>query len=183
MKRVCVYCGSREGARPAYSAMARRLGELLAGKGIGLVYGGMRAGLMGEVADAVLDGGGEVIGIIPEILAEQGLGHPRVRDLRTVSSMPARKGMMAELADAFIVLPGGVGTWEEFFEIWSWATLGLHDKPCGILNVEGYYDRLIEFLDQAVAEEFLKEKNRAMVLVDDSPERLLDRLARFGKEN
>ncbi len=183
MKRLCVYCGSREGARPAYRAAARRIGELLAGKGIGLVYGGMRAGLMGEVADAALDGGGEVIGIIPQILAEQGLGHPRVHDLRIVSSMTARKGMMAELADAFVVLPGGVGTWEEFFEIWSWATLGLHEKPCGILNVESYYDRLVDFLDAAVEEGFLKEKNRALVLVDDAPERLLERLARFRNSN
>jgi len=179
MKRVCVYCGSREGARPDYRESARRVGRLLAGRGIGLVYGGMRAGLMGEVADAVLDGGGEVTGIIPEILAERGLGHPRITDLRIVASMTARKGMMAELADAFVVLPGGVGTMEEFFEIWSWATLGLHGKPCGLLNVEGYYARLIDFLDAAVAEGFLKEKNRALVLVDDSPERLLDRLAAF----
>ena len=179
MKRVCVYCGSRDGALPAYREAARHLGETLVRRRVSLIYGGMKAGLMGQIADTVLGGGGEVTGIIPRVLADRGEAHARLTELRVVDSMTERKAMMASMSYAFVVLPGGVGTLEEFFEIWSWATLGLHQKPCGILNVENYYGPLIGFLDDAVAQGFLKEKNRARVLVDESPERLLDRLARL----
>lgn len=178
MKRICVYCGSRNGARPAYRAAARQLGETFLARRISLVYGGMKGGLMGEIADTVLGGGGEVIGIIPRTLADRGEGHEYLTELWVVDSMTERKGMMASLSDAFVVLPGGVGTLEEFFEIWSWATLGLHRKPCGILNVESYYDRLIQFLDDAVAQGFLTAKHRARVIVEEEPERLLDRFAK-----
>jgi len=173
MNRVCVYCGSSSGARPEYMRAARRLGRVLAGSGLGLVYGGATVGIMGEVADAALGQGGEVIGVIPERFADRGLAHPELSQIHVVSSMHERKALMADLSDAFIALPGGIGTIEEFFEALTWAQLGIHGKPCGLLNVCGYYDKLLDFLDHVVAQRFLREQHRAMVLVAETPEQLL----------
>ena len=176
MKRVCVFCGSSIGNDPAYRTMAVTVGGLLAKRGIGLVYGGGNVGLMGIVADAALRAGGEVIGVIPHALNEREIAHAGVTDLRIVDSMHTRKAMMAELADAFIAMPGGVGTFEEFFEAVTWTQLGLHRKPCGLLNVSGFYTPLAAFIDHAVTEGFIKPIHRAIVVVDDDPERLLDTL-------
>ena len=177
MKRVCVYCGSSPGNQPIYREMAEAMGALLARRGIGLVYGGGNVGLMGIVADAALAGGGEVIGVIPGALADREIAHAGVRDLRVVDSMHTRKALMAELSDAFIAMPGGVGTFEEFFEAVTWTQLGVHRKPCGLLNVGGFYTPLAAFIDQAVTEGFIKPIHRAMIVVDDDPERLLNSLA------
>lgn len=177
MKRVCVYCGSSIGNQPIYREMAEAMGALLARRGIGLVYGGGNVGLMGVVADAALAGGGEVIGVIPHALANREIAHAGVTDLRVVDSMHTRKALMAELSDAFIAMPGGVGTFEEFFEAVTWTQLGVHRKPCGLLNVGGFYSPLAAFIDQAVDEGFIKPIHRAMIVVDDDPERLLDSLA------
>jgi uncharacterized protein (TIGR00730 family) len=176
MNRVCVFCGSSPGASPVYAEAARGLGPLLVERGLGLVYGGGRVGLMGTVADAVLAAGGEVIGVIPYALEAREVAHTGLTELRVVDTMHDRKALMSELADGFIALPGGIGTLDEWFEIWTWAQLGLHRKPCGILNVAGYYDPLLAFLDRSVEERFLREVHRAMVLVDDDPARLLDRM-------
>jgi uncharacterized protein (TIGR00730 family) len=179
MKRVCVFCGSSPGTRPEYGAVARWLGAVLARRGIGLVYGGAGVGIMGMVADAVLAEGGEVIGVIPRSLVEREVAHPALTEQHVVGSMHERKAMMAELADAFVALPGGLGTLEELFEVWTWGLLGLHAKPFGLLDVEGYYRPLVAFLDHGVVEGFIREPHRAMVLVDENPELLLDRLARY----
>jgi len=178
MKRVCVYCGSSPGNQPIYREMAEAMGGLLARRGLGLVYGGGNVGLMGIVADATLAGGGEVIGVIPAALADREVAHAGVTDLRVVDSMHTRKALMAELSDAFIAMPGGVGTFEEFFEAVTWTQLGVHRKPCGLLNVGGFYTPLAAFIDQAVTEGFIKPIHRAMIVVDDDPERLLNSLAR-----
>jgi uncharacterized protein (TIGR00730 family) len=177
MKRICVYCGSNTGNQPIYREMADAMGALLARRGIGLVYGGGNVGLMGIVADAALTGGGEVIGVIPGALADREIAHAGVTDLRVVDSMHTRKALMAELSDAFIAMPGGVGTFEEFFEAVTWTQLGVHRKPCGLLNVGGFYSPLAAFIDQAVTEGFIKPIHRAMIVVDDDPERLLNSLA------
>jgi uncharacterized protein (TIGR00730 family) len=177
LKRVCVYCGSREGSRPAYARAARDLGAALAARGIGLVYGGGRIGLMGIVADAVLAEGGSVTGVIPRALVSKEVAHLDLKDLRVVGSMHERKALMAELSDAFIALPGGFGTLEEMFEVLTWAQLRFHQKPCGLLNVEGFYDGLLSFLDHAVSEDFIRARLRASVLVETDPFRLLDLLA------
>lgn len=169
---VCVFCGSSTGSRPAYADTARRVGSALAQRGLGLVYGGGRVGLMGVVADAALAAGGRVIGVIPEPLATKELAHTGLTELRVVATMHQRKALMAELSDGFLALPGGVGTFEEFFEILTWAVLGLHHKPVGLLNVEGYYDPLRALLDHAVAERFLRPEHRALVTVSDQPETL-----------
>jgi uncharacterized protein (TIGR00730 family) len=179
MRRVCVFCGSSTGVRPEYVAAARALGALLAERGIGLVYGGGAVGLMGALADAALAAGGEVIGVIPHALVARELAHNGVGDLRVVATMHERKALMNELADGFVALPGGLGTLEEIFEAWSWAQLGSHTKPCALLNVAGYYDALLAFLDHAVREQFLRPEHRAMLLVDDDPARLLDRCASY----
>jgi hypothetical protein len=179
MKRVCVFCGSSSGARAEYHAAARRTGEAIVRRGLGLVYGGGGIGLMKRVADAVLAAGGEVIGVIPQSLMAKELGHREVADLRVVASMHERKAMMAELSDAFIALPGGYGTLEEFCEVVTWSQLGLHAKPCGLLNVKGYYDALAALLDHAVNEQFLRPEHRGLVLVDEDPEGLLEQLARY----
>ena len=179
MRRVCIFCGSSKGARDVYVAAARAMGAALTRRHIGLVFGGGRVGLMGVVADTVLAAGGEVIGVIPEALVAKELAHNGVGDLRVVSSMHERKALMAELADAFVALPGGYGTFEEFCEVVTWAQLGLHRKPCGLLNVEGFYDPLLAFFDHAVAERFVRPAHRALVLEEGDPERLLDRLADF----
>jgi uncharacterized protein (TIGR00730 family) len=175
MKRLCVFCGSNLGRHPAYAEAAQDLARALVTRKIDLVYGGARVGVMGVLADAVLAAGGHVIGVIPQGLVEQEVAHTGVPDLRVVASMHERKLVMAELSDGFIALPGGLGTLEELFEILTWAQLGLHRKPCGLLNIRGYYRRLIDFLDHAVAEQLLKAEYRALLLVEERPERLLDR--------
>jgi uncharacterized protein (TIGR00730 family) len=177
MKRVCIFCGSSAGARSIYRESARAMGNALVQRGIGLVYGGGRVGLMGAVADAVLEGGGEVIGVIPEPMVTRELAHHGVTQLRIVHSMHERKMTMAELADAFVALPGGLGTFEEFCEIITWAQLGLHRKPCGILNVESYYAPLLELFDRGVTEGFIYPANRRLILEETDAGRLLDLLA------
>ena len=176
VRRVCVYCGSGVGGQDGYAEAARALGRALVERGMGLVFGGGRIGMMGVLAQTVLAGGGEAIGVIPKDLMDKGLGLTSVTSLRVVETMHARKALMAELADAFIAMPGGFGTAEEFFEALTWAQLGLHTKPCGLLNVHGYFDDLIRFVDHAVHEQFIDPANRCLLLVDDSPERLLDKL-------
>ena len=177
MKRVCVFCGSSPGARPGYRAAAEALGAAIAKRGLGLVYGGAHVGLMGVVADAALAQGGEVIGVLPRSLEAKELAHRNLSALYVVESMHERKALMAELSDAFVALPGGIGTLEETFEAWTWTQLGLHEKPCALLDVEGYYGSLQQFLDRAVAERFVRPEHRSMLLVEDDPERLLDALS------
>lgn len=179
LARVCVYCGANPGRDPAYAGAARAMGTILAQRGIGLVTGGGRVGLMGVVAEAALAAGGEVIGIIPEALMRKELAHASLTRLEVTASMHERKARMAELADAFVALPGGLGTFEELFEIWTWAQLGWHAKPCGVLNVAGYYDKLVGFVDHAADEGFLRPQHRAMLVVESDPDRLLDRFARY----
>ena len=177
MKRICVFCGSDRGVRPDYADAARRLAATLASRRLALVYGGGRVGLMGEIANAMLDAGGEVVGVIPRSLYEMEVAHTGVTDLRVVDSMHERKAMMAELSDGFIALPGGMGTLEELFEVLTWAQLGFHQKPCGLLDVAGYFEHLIEFLGHAVGERFLRAEHRGLLLVETCPDALLDRLA------
>lgn len=179
MKSICVFCGSSMGQRPAYKQAAETLGKTIASRGLGLVYGGGNVGLMGIVADAVLALGGEVIGVIPEFLVAKEIAHNGLTTLHVVDSMHERKTKMADLADGFIALPGGFGTLEEFCEILTWAQLGLHQKPCGLLNVEGYFDPLLKLFDQAVTEEFLKPALRSLVLEATNPEHLLDLFASY----
>ncbi len=182
VNRVCVFCGSKAGRRPAYQEAAVRLGKALAARRIGLVYGGATPGLMGTIADTVLAGHGEVIGVIPDRMVAREIAHQRLSQLRVVSSMHERKALMVELADAFIALPGGYGTLDEFSEVAAWAQLRLHRKPCGLLNVERFFDSLLAYLDHAVAEGFLKPEHRALILADSEPERLLDLISRNGQE-
>jgi uncharacterized protein (TIGR00730 family) len=170
---VCVFCGSSQGARPSYAEAARRVGAALAGHGLGLVYGGGRVGLMGVVADAALAGGGRVVGIIPEPLATEEVAHDGLDELFVVPGMHERKALMAARAAGFLMLPGGIGTLEEFFEIVTWAALGLHRKPIGILNVEGYFDPLLALLDHAVAERFARPENVAALLISSDPEAIV----------
>ncbi|HSS97807.1 MAG TPA: TIGR00730 family Rossman fold protein [Terriglobales bacterium] len=179
LKRICVFCGSNTGARAAYVEAAENLGKLLAKRGIGLVYGGGKVGLMGKIADSVMASGGEVIGVIPQSLMRKEIAHAGLTDLRVVDSMHQRKALMAELSDGFIALPGGFGTFEEICEIVTWAQLGLHAKPCGILNVEGYYDHLLGLFDHAVAEKFLRPENRALVIASKSPTEMLNHLTNY----
>jgi len=179
MQHLCVFCGSSPGANSQYAELARHLGALLARRGVGLVYGGGNVGLMGVLADAVLKDGGHVIGVIPQALVDLEVAHTGLPDLRVVASMHERKALMADLADGFIALPGGIGTLEEFCEILTWAQLGLHQKPCGLINVAGYFDHLMAFLDHAVSERFLRPEHRAMVLVEADAETLLDRFAAY----
>ena len=174
MKRVCVFCGSSAGSRPEYRACAEELGAELTRRGIGLVFGGGNVGLMGAIADSVLQAGGEAIGVIPEHLMNREIGHKRLAKLHVVRSMHERKAMMADLSDAFVALPGGFGTLEEFCEVLTWSQLGLHEKPCGIVNVLGYYTPLLTMLDHAVDQRFLKAQNRGLVLARDTPADLMD---------
>jgi len=178
MTRLCVYCGSSVGARPEYADAARELGAVLADRGIGLVFGGGKIGLMGVLADTMVAAGVEVIGVIPEALVARELAHPAVADLRVVGSMHERKALMADLADGFIALPGGLGTLEELFEALTWAQLGLHGKPCGLLDVAGFYDDLARFLDRTVEDGFVASASRARLVVDTDPARLVERLVR-----
>ena len=187
MKRICVFCGSNAGHDPRYRAEADRLGRLLAGRGIELVYGGGNVGLMGIIADACLGAGGTVIGVIPEALigkevAGRVVDHRGLTRLEVVDSMHTRKARMAELADGFIALPGGFGTFEEFCEVLTWGQLGFHVKPMGLLNVNGFYDPLLALFERAVAEGFLREENRAMALAADDIESLLTALAAYRPE-
>lgn len=176
---LCVYCGSSPGRRSEYVEGAQSLARLLAGEGIELVYGGASVGVMGVLADAVLTEGGDVIGIIPEDLVEEEVAHEGLTELHVVDSMHDRKARMADFSDGFVALPGGLGTIEELFEVLTWAQLGFHQKPCGLLNVCGYYDQLSGFLDHAVSEQFLKEKHRSMLMIEEKPEQLLRRFQRY----
>lgn len=175
MKAVCVFCGSSPGNDPAYTRAARLLSHTLAERSLTLVYGGGHVGLMGVVADAALEAGGEVIGVMPKALVDREIGHTGLTKLHVVHSMHERKALMSELSEGFIALPGGNGTLEEFFEVLTWAQLGEHDKPCGLLNVAAYYDPLLKVFDQMVARSFLKEVHRKLVLVEEEPSTLLDR--------
>ena len=178
--RICVFCGSNMGASEVYAEAARGLGRLFAKQGIALVYGGGSVGLMGEVADAVLSAGGEVIGVIPHALWAREVGHRGLTDLRIVETMHERKATMADLSDAFIALPGGLGTMEEIFEIWTWAQLGLHEKPLGFLDVGGFYAPLMAFLDSAVRARFVKEPHRSIAMIDNDAESLLQRFEEWA---
>ena len=180
LRRICVFCGSSFGSRPVYREAAEAVGRLLCQRGIELVYGGGNVGLMGAMADACLDGGGRVIGVIPQALVEKEVAHLGLTELRVVRSMHERKFLMADLSDAFMALPGGYGTWDEFCEMLTWSQLGIQRKACGLLNVSGYYDSFLEFGDRAVSEGFLKDVNRGLMLSDDDPALLLDRLASFS---
>ncbi len=178
-RRICIFCGSSLGNRPVYRAAAERMGRLLVDRGIELVYGGGNIGLMGVIADTVLGRGGKVIGVIPESLMAKEVGHRGLTELRVVSSMHERKAVMSDLSDGFIALPGGFGTLEEFSEVVTWSQLGLQSKPCALLNVERYYDPLLELFDHAVREGFLNTANRRLVPDDEDPGQLLQKMAAF----
>ncbi|WP_394828699.1 TIGR00730 family Rossman fold protein [Pendulispora albinea] len=177
--RICVFCGSSAGKRPDYMEAARAFGHLLATRGIGLVYGGASVGMMGAVADAALAAGGEVIGVIPRALVDREIAHKGLTDLRVVESMHERKALMAELSNGFVSLPGGTGTLEEAFEVWTWGVLGFHKKACAWLNVAGYYDALMAAIDRMASEGFLKEEHRHMVLVDSDADKLVTQIANY----
>ncbi len=176
---ICVFCGSNAGINGAYLEAAQLVGRGLAQRGVRVVYGGGRVGMMGAVADAARDAGGEVVGVIPQAIFDLEIGHTGIDDLRVVGSMHERKALMAELADAFVALPGGIGTLEELFEVFTWAQLGIHAKPLGLLDVAGYYRPLVAFLDHSVAEGFLRPETRTMLAVDDDFDALLDALERW----
>jgi uncharacterized protein (TIGR00730 family) len=176
MKSITVFCGSNSGFRNAYAEAARTLARIFAQNSIRLIYGGGNVGLMGIIADEVMRAGGEVVGIIPDSLDKKEVGHRGITELRVVSSMHERKALMAELADGFIAMPGGIGTFEEFFEILTWAQLGFHEKPCAILNIAGYYDGLLALCDNAVSEGFLRPAHRQLILEDSNPEFLLEKM-------
>jgi uncharacterized protein (TIGR00730 family) len=178
LRSVTVYCGSNPGADPAFAGGTRALATLLADSGIRVVYGGGHVGLMGLLADTAMAAGGEVVGVMPQALIDREIGHKGLSDLRVVGSMHERKALMAELADAFIALPGGIGTLEELIEVYTWSQLGMHRKPLGVLNVNGYYDALGAFLDVAVEQRFMRAEQREFLLFDPDPEALLARLAR-----
>ena len=177
MRRICVFCGSSPGAQPAYAEAARAMGRALVARGLGLVYGGGSVGLMGIVADAVLEAGGDVQGVIPDYLLKMEVGHDGCSELHVTGSMHDRKRLMFELADGFVAMPGGLGTFEEIFEVLTWAQLGMHDKPCGLLDVAGYWQPVVAALDHAVAERFVRSQHRALLMAESSPEALLDAFA------
>lgn len=174
MRRICIFCGSNPGNDPMYTTMAQAMGKALADRGLGMVYGGAAVGLMGRTADAALAGGAEVIGVLPRALSEKELAHPGLSELHIVESMHERKALMAELSDGFIALPGGIGTFEEICEVFTWSQLGFHEKPCGLLNVGGYYDCFLDMLDNAVAQGFLKQSHRSILYASQKPETLLE---------
>ena len=178
-RKICVFTGSRHGVRPEYTEFAKGLGRELVARGYGLVYGGGNVGLMTVIADTVLELNGHVTGVIPNSLVDKEVAHQGLSDLRVVDSMHERKALMAELSDGFIAMPGGIGTMEEFFEVLSWAQLGIHEKPCGLLNAGGYYDRLIQFLDHGVAQGFIKPEHRALMVVESDPGALLGRFEKM----
>src|SRR5215208_4700971 len=179
MRRLCVFSGSSPGGHPDYAQAAEELGRALAAQRIGLVYGGAHVGLMGAIADAALDAGGEVVGVIPQALVDREIAHTGLTDLHVVGSMHERKAKMAELADGFIALPGGMGTLEELFEVYTWTQLGLHSKPLGLLDVRGYYDELVAFLDHTVEERFMTVEHREMLVVEERAEALLEAFRRW----
>jgi len=179
VRRVCVYAGSNPGSDPAYAEAARAFAAELAAREIGLVYGGGKVGLMGVLADTILAHGGEAIGVMPQALIDREIGHPGLTELKVVDSMHERKALMAELSDAFVAVPGGIGTLEELIEVYTWSQLGIHQKACGVLNVDGYYDHLALFLDHAVQRGFLRPQHRAVLSVAAEPAELLDRLAAY----
>lgn len=179
MKSICVFCGSNPGNDPVYADAARAMGVEIARRGMVLVYGGGAVGLMGIVADAALAAGGEVHGVIPRALREKEVGHHHLTRLEIVETMHIRKARMAELSEGFIAMPGGIGTFEELFEIWTWGQLGIHDKPLAFLNVAGFYDPLATFLDNTVEAGFLKQTHRAMTITDTEPATLLDRMEQY----
>ncbi len=179
-RRLCVFCGSSTGTRPAYTAAAVTLADAMTAAGVGLVYGGGAVGLMGVVADAILERGGEAIGVIPRALADREIAHAGLTELHIVRSMHERKALMADLADAFIAMPGGFGTFEEFCEVVTWTQLGLHPKRCGLLNVEGYYDALLAQFDRAAADGFVRPGNRRIVIAGADPAALVDAVLRPG---
>ena len=182
MRRVCVFCGSKSGDRPMYADVTRRLGTALVQRGLTLVYGAGHIGLMGILADTVLQAGGEVIGVIPQALVDRELAHTGLTQLHVVATMHQRKALMADLADGFAALPGGFGTGDELFEILTWSQLGLHGKPAGLLNVAGYFTPLLAWLDHAVGEQFLRPEHRRLLMEAEEPERLLDLLLHFRPE-
>ncbi len=179
MQRICVFSGSSPGAHPDYVRSAEELARALAAQGLGLVYGGASVGLMGALADAMLDAGGEAVGVIPQTLVDREIAHPGLSELRVVSSMHERKALMAELADGFVALPGGMGTLEELFEVYTWTQLGLHAKPLGLLDVRAYYAKLVGFLDHAVEERFMIVEHREMLVVEQRAEALLEGFRRW----
>ncbi len=179
MKSICVFCGSNPGTNPVYMKTAEKLGLFLAEKGVSVVYGGGRVGLMGQVADTVMENGGKVIGIIPHSLAEKEVAHQGLTELHVVDSMHTRKAMMAEYSDGFIALPGGFGTFEELCEIITWAQLGFHSKPCGFLNIEGYYDPLVELFDKATREKFVRVEHRKLVLIENEIEKIFEAMINY----
>ncbi len=179
MKRICVFCGSSSGGNPEYIRAARELGCLLVEKDLGLVYGGAVVGMMGEIADAVLEKGGEVIGVMPKFLVDMEIEHKGLSDLRIVDSMHERKQLMAELADGFIALPGGLGTLEEFFEVVTWAQLRMHAKPCGLLNTCQYYRQLVSFLAHTVEEHLVRIEHLSMIQIDENPQALLEKFEAY----
>ena len=174
MNRICVYCGSSPGKLADYQAAAQTLGHELAARGLGLVYGGSSIGVMGAVANAVIEKGGSAIGVIPQALATREVAHTGLEELFVVESMHQRKAKMAELSDGFLALPGGWGTMEEIFEVLTWAQLGMHEKPCGLLNISGYYDHLYAFLENAIEQRFVREEFRPMMIMEERADRLLD---------
>jgi uncharacterized protein (TIGR00730 family) len=174
---ICIYCGSRSGASPVYAQAAQAVGAWIGRQGARLVYGGGHAGLMGTVADATLANGGEVFGVIPRALETRELAHSGITELHVVDTMHQRKALMAQESDVFIALPGGIGTLEELFEVWTWLQLGYHDKPVGLLNVDGYFDDLLRFMDHTTSQGFVSSEQRALLQMDDDAERLLTRLA------
>jgi uncharacterized protein (TIGR00730 family) len=179
VRRLCVFSGSSPGAHPDYAQAAQELGRALAARGIGLVYGGASVGLMGVVADAALEAGADVVGVIPQALVDREIAHPDVSDLRVVGSMHERKALMADLADGFVALPGGMGTLEELFEVYTWTQLGLHSKPLGLLDVRRYYAQLAAFLDHAVEERFLTAEHREMLVVEERAEAMIEAFRRW----
>jgi uncharacterized protein (TIGR00730 family) len=179
IRSLCVFCGSNRGSDPAYAYVARDFGVLLAKSNIALVYGGGHVGLMGIVADAVLAGGGKAIGVIPRMLWDREVGHRNLTELHVVETMHDRKAMMASLSDAFVALPGGLGTLEEIFEVWTWAQLGIHRKPLGFLDANSFYEPLLTFLDRAVDAQFIRPQYRSMAIVDVDPASLLRRLSEY----
>lgn len=179
MKSICVFCGSSMGLKPTYQLVAQAMGKALAQRGIELVYGGGNVGLMGEIADAAIAAGGRVIGVMPEALVTKEIAHTGLTKFHIVGSMHERKALMSDLSDAFVALPGGYGTLDEFCEMLTWTQLGLQQKPCGLLNIDGYYDNLIAMFDRAVSEQFLRKENRQLVIEEQDPFRLLDLLANY----
>lgn len=183
MKSICVYCGSNFGNRNTYLKAAQSLGSEMVQRGITLVYGGGKVGLMGAIADSVIAAGGKVIGVMPQALVDKEVAHTGLSDLRVVGSMHERKSLMADLADAFIALPGGLGTLEEFCEVVTWTQLGFHRKACGLLNIDGFYNRLISFLNHATKEQFIRPEHRNIVLVGETPVELIEKLSQFEVPN